>query len=51
MKKLLLMAAFSALVLAACTERRKDVPPVPNGDTVEVVVSPDTIPATTIIFN
>ena len=41
MKTLLLFAAGGVLFLASCTERRKDTPPVPNGDTVEVVIPSD----------
>lgn len=41
MKTLLLIAAGGVLFLASCTERRKDTPPLPNGDTVEVVIPAD----------
>ena len=43
MKKFLFIFAISfSVLLSSCTERRRDTPPEPDGDTVEVVL-PDQI--------
>lgn len=49
MKNLVFMAIGLSVLLASCTERRKDTPPVPNGDTVEVIIPVDTAPSVEFI--